>query len=107
MTNCLPAIYSMVGHRAVLTGGIVWQYIRWDKVVRRVKSIQSRIVKAVRERRWNKVKVLQGILVRSYSAKLLAIRRVTENRGKSTAGIGKEPLLYAPSRTELGIFYTR
>ncbi|MCP4267108.1 MAG: group II intron reverse transcriptase/maturase [Candidatus Brocadiaceae bacterium] len=77
----------MVGGRAVLTGGIVWQFISWDKVVRRVKSIQARIVKAVRAKRWNKVKILQGILTRSYAAKLLSIRRITENSGKRTAGI--------------------
>ena len=87
MTSCLPAIYSMVGHSAVLTDKMIWQFIRWDKVVLAVKSIQSRIVKAVRAGRWNKVKVLQGILARSYAARLLAIRRITENSGKRTAGI--------------------
>lgn len=87
MTSCLPALYSMIGHRAVLTGGIAWQFIRWDKVMRHVKSIQSRIVKAVRAKRWNLVKVLQGILNRSYAGRLLAIRRITENSGKRTAGI--------------------
>ena len=87
MTNCLPALYSVVGGRAVLTRGIAWQYIRWDKVVRHVKSIQSRIVKAVKANRWNLVKILQGILSRSYAAKLLSIRRITENSGKRTAGI--------------------
>jgi RNA-directed DNA polymerase len=90
MTNCFPAFYTIVGDRAVLTGGIVWQYIRWDRVIHRVKSIQSRIVKAVQVQRWNKVKVLQGILSRSYAAKLLAIRRVTENSGKRTAGVDGE-----------------
>ena len=90
MTNCLPALYMMVGHSAVLTGSIAWQSIRWDRVVYLVKSIQSRIVKAVRASRWNKVKVLQGILRRSYAARLLAIRRVTENSGKRTAGIDKQ-----------------
>lgn len=87
MTNCLPVFYSIIGNRAVLTGGIAWQFIRWNKVVYRVKSIQSRIVKAVQAGRWNKVKILQGILSRSYAAKLLAIRRITENSGKRTAGI--------------------
>ncbi|MEM6321115.1 MAG: group II intron reverse transcriptase/maturase [Bacteroidota bacterium] len=87
MTNCLPVIYSIFGHSAVLTDKIAWQYIRWDRVMATVKSIQSRIVKAVKSGRWNKVKVLQGILSRSYAARLLAIRRITENRGKSTAGI--------------------
>jgi len=87
MTNCLPALYSVVGHCAVLTGNSAWQSIRWDRAVRRVKSIQSRIVKAVKNKRWNLVKVLQGILTRSYSAKLLSVRRITENSGKRTAGI--------------------
>ncbi len=83
----MPAIYSMIGHSASLNGSNVWHYIRWDKVKRHVKSLQVRIVKAVRAKRWNLVKVLQGILRRSYAARLLAIRRVTENSGKRTAGI--------------------
>jgi len=90
MTSCMPAIYSMIGNSASLNGKTVWQYIRWDVVMRRVKSMQRRIVKAVRAGRWNKVKVLQGILSRSYAARLLAIRRVTENRGKKTSGIDGE-----------------
>lgn len=90
MTNCIPAIYCMVGNSASLTESIAWQYIRWDIVMLRVKSLQRRIVKAVQAERWNLVKVLQGILSRSYAARLLAIRRVTENRGKNTAGIDGE-----------------
>lgn len=90
MTNCIPAIYCMVGNSASLTESIAWQYIRWDIVMLRVKSLQRRIVKAVQAERWNLVKILQGILSRSYAARLLAIRRVTENRGKSTAGIDGE-----------------
>jgi len=46
-----------------------------------------RIAKAVKERRWNKVKVLQYLLTHSLSAKLLAVRRVTSNKGKNTPGI--------------------
>lgn len=87
MTNCLPAIYTLTGHSASLTGGIAWRYIRWEKVVRQVKQLQRRIVKAVQAKRWNKVKVLQHLLTKSYAGRLLAIRRVTENSGKRTAGI--------------------
>lgn len=94
MTNCIPAIYCMVGNSASLTESIAWQYIRWDIVMLRVKSLQGRIVKAVQAERWNLVKVLQGILSRSYAARLLAIRRVTENRGKKTSGIDSELLFY-------------
>jgi len=86
----MPALYCMVGNSASLSDSIVWQYIRWDIVVQRVKSLQRRIVKAVQAGRWNLVKVLQGILSRSYAARLLAIRRITENSGKSTAGIDGE-----------------
>lgn len=87
MTNCIPAIYSMFGHSAALTESMAWQSIRWEEVIHRVRSLQRRIVKAVRVGRWNKVKVLQRILRCSYAARLLAIRRVTENSGKKTAGI--------------------
>lgn len=87
MTNCLPVLYWAVGHSAVLTEQKAWQTINWGEVVLTVKSIQSRIVKAVQAGRWNKVKVLQGILVRCHAAKLLAIRRITENSGKRTAGV--------------------
>lgn len=87
MANSIPAAYLLTGYSASMTDKNVWQFIRWEVVVRQVKSLQSRIVKAVKAGRWNRVKVLQGILDRSYAAKLLAIRRVTENSGKRTAGI--------------------
>lgn len=85
----MPVLYNMVSHSASLHGTEEWQNISWEKVNRHVKSLQARIVKAVRANRWNLVKVLQGILHRSYGARLLAIRRVTENSGKRTAGIDK------------------
>lgn len=65
----------------------IWQSIDWNKVKREVKSLQSRIVKAVKEGRHNKAKALQWMLTHSYSAKLLAVKRVTENTGKRTAGV--------------------
>ena len=49
-----------------------------------------RIAKAVREDRWNKAKALQWLLTHSFYAKVLAIRRVTENRGKNTVGVDGE-----------------
>lgn len=65
----------------------MWQWIRWDRVEHAVKSMQHRIVKAVQANKWRKVKALQRILSRSFAAKLLAVRRVTENSGRRTAGI--------------------
>ena len=87
MTNCLPIIYTIFGHHALLTEKTAWQWINWNRVIRSVKSLQSRIVKAVKAGKWRKMKALQRILSKSYAVKLLAIRRITENSGKRTAGI--------------------
>jgi len=67
-----------------------WEAIDWQTITARVYRLQTRIVKAVKEGRWNKVKVLQRLLTHSASAKLLAARRVTENDGRKTPGVDKE-----------------
>jgi RNA-directed DNA polymerase len=64
-----------------------WSSIDWDKCERRVKKLQARIVKAQKEKRYGKVKHLQHILVTSFDAKALAVKRVTSNKGKRTAGV--------------------
>ncbi len=46
-----------------------------------------RIAKAVKEGRWNKVRTLQHLLTHSFYAKLLAVKRVTSNKGKKTPGV--------------------
>jgi len=55
-----------------------------------VRRLQTRIVKAQEEGRWNKVKVLQRLLTHSHSAKILAVERVTENEGSKTPGVDGE-----------------
>lgn len=52
-----------------------------------VKKLQVRIVKAQQTGRHNKVKALQWLLTHSISAKILAVKRVTENKGRNTPGI--------------------
>ena len=47
-------------------------------------------MKATQAKRWGKVKALQHLLTRSFSAKVLAVRRVTENKGKKTPGVDGE-----------------
>jgi RNA-directed DNA polymerase len=66
---------------------VAWQFIDWRMVYRKVRSLQRRIVKAIKEGRHNKVKSLQWMLTHSLAAKLLAVKRVTENSGKRTAGV--------------------
>jgi RNA-directed DNA polymerase len=66
---------------------IHWGDIDWRSVNRNVRRLQVRIVKAVEANRWGKVKVLQRLLTHSRDGKLLAVRRVTENQGRKTAGV--------------------
>lgn len=66
-----------------------WHAVDWQRVHRNVRGMQIRIAKASREGNWRKVQALQRMLTRSLSGKLLAVRRVTENSGKRTAGVDR------------------
>src|SRR5690606_13406207 len=48
---------------------------------------QVRIAKATKAGDWRRVKALQRFLVNSFSSRCLAVKRVTENAGKRTAGV--------------------
>ncbi len=71
------------------TGVIDWEEINWSQANRNVKRLQSRIVKATQQNRWNKVKALQHLLTHSFSGKALAVKRVTSNKGKRTPGVDR------------------
>jgi hypothetical protein len=65
---------------------IGWDNINWKSAELNVKRLQMRIVKAQKESRFNKVKCLQWLLTHSHYAKILAIKRITENQGKKDTG---------------------
>ncbi|WP_321919117.1 group II intron reverse transcriptase/maturase [Paraburkholderia tropica] len=67
-----------------------WYAIDWRRVERNVRGMQIRIAKATREGDWRRVKALQRMLTRTLSAKLHAVRRVTQNQGARTAGVDRE-----------------
>jgi len=67
-----------------------WYAIDWQTVHRNVRRLQVRIVQATKASRWGKVRALQRLLTHSYSGKVLAVRRVTENNGKKTPGVDQE-----------------
>lgn len=64
-----------------------WQLIDWAKVRRDVRRLQLRIAKAIRAGKHGRVKALQWLLTHSQSAKQLAVKRVTENKGAKTPGV--------------------
>jgi RNA-directed DNA polymerase len=81
---------------------VAWNDIPWNKIQRKVFKLQKRIYRAAK--RGNRVlaKGLQRILLKSYYAKLLAVRQVTQlNRGKKTAGVDGVKSLTPTQRLEL------
>jgi len=69
---------------------IQWNNIDWKKAIQSINRLQTRITKAVLERKWQLVKRLQYLLTHSFYAKLLAVRTICQNKGKRTAGIDGE-----------------
>ncbi|MBF4322628.1 MULTISPECIES: reverse transcriptase N-terminal domain-containing protein, partial [Vibrio] len=63
-----------------------WQSTNWKDVESHVLKLQMRIAKATREGKHSKAKALQWILTHSRSAKLLAVKRVSQNKGSKTPG---------------------
>jgi RNA-directed DNA polymerase len=66
-----------------------WNQICWKPIEKRVNKLQSRITKAIIEGKKSLAKKLQYLLTNSFYAKLLAVRKVTSNKGKNTSGIDK------------------
>lgn len=64
-----------------------WQTIQWSKVIWKVDRLQRRIAKAVKDKHWGKAKALIHLLSKSFYAKLLAVFRVTTNKGGNTPGV--------------------
>jgi RNA-directed DNA polymerase len=65
----------------------IWLQADWGRIQSEVRRLQVRIAKATQEGRWGKAQALQHLLTRSHSGKMLAVKRVTENRGKRTPGV--------------------
>jgi RNA-directed DNA polymerase len=65
-----------------------WNEIDWRTVESTVFKLQRRIYQASVSGNVHKIRKLQKTLLRSYSAKLLSVRRVTQdNQGRKTAGV--------------------
>lgn len=65
-----------------------WKAIAWRKLEKYVFRIQKRIYRASQQGKTRTVQKLQKLLMKSEAARLLAVRRVTQdNQGKKTAGV--------------------
>src|SRR5260370_28348341 len=78
-----------------------WNTLPWSKIEREVFKLQKRIYQASQRGNQEHVHKLQRLLFRSWSAKCLAVRRVTqENQGKKTAGVDRMAVI-TPSTTDV------
>ena len=79
-----------------------WNMLPWRQLQRRVFKLQTRIYHAAHRGDVRTVHRLQRLLTRSWSAKCLAVRRVTQdNTGKKTAGVDGVKALSPRQRTAL------
>src|SRR5438105_15578958 len=67
-----------------------WNAIDWRKANRTVRNLRHRIFRATQEGNLNKVRSLQRLMLKSYSNRLVSVRRVAQiNAGKHTPGVDK------------------
>ena len=82
--------------RYSLTASELWKKTNWKKLRRSLFRLQVRVWKAIRAGDKRKAKSLQKLILKSYAARMLAVRQVTQlNAGKQTAGVdGKASLTF-------------
>ncbi|MEG4285418.1 reverse transcriptase N-terminal domain-containing protein [Microcoleus sp. A006_D1] len=81
---------------------VEWNELDWRKLEKRVFKLQKRIFQASERGDAKTVRKLQKTLIRSWSAKCIAVRRVTQdNQGKNTAGVDGYKSLTPKQRTNL------
>ena len=83
-----------------------WQTIDWQQVNRNVRRLQARIVQATQDGRWGTVHAVQRLLTHSFSGKALAVKRVTENQGKRTAGVDRD-IWNTPAKKAAAVYSLR
>lgn len=79
-----------------------WKDLPWRKLERKVFKLQKRIYQASSRGETEAVRKLQRLLLKSQAAKLLAVRRVSQdNQGKKTPGVDGIASLTPKDRLEL------
>jgi len=81
---------------------IEWASLDWKSIQKRVRNLRQRIFRATQLKRWNQVRSLMKLMLRSQANLLLAIKRVTQNnQGKKTPGIDGRKALTNGEREKL------
>lgn len=90
----------MIGHSSNVSES--WKNLPWKQFRKNLFRLQKRVYKAIRVGDKRKAQSLQKLILKSTSARLLAIRQVTQlNAGKKTAGVDGKASLTVKQRYEL------
>ncbi|MGQ4648882.1 reverse transcriptase N-terminal domain-containing protein [Lyngbya aestuarii] len=81
-----------------------WKKLPWKKFRKNLFRLQRRVFKAVSVGDKRKARSLQKLILKSYAARMLAIRRVTQlNAGKKSAGVDGKVVLSDSERFSLSL----
>ncbi len=98
--ECQLAMKTAIASSKTTTNA--WRDLPWGKIQRKVFKLQKAIYTAVQNGNKAKARKLQRLLPKSWYARLLAVRKVTQdNQGKNTAGIDGVKSINAKARFTL------
>jgi RNA-directed DNA polymerase len=96
------AAKTLVRRMANMTHSELWKNLPWKKFQQNLFRLQRRVFKAIQDGDQRKARNLQKLVLKSQSAKYLAIRQVTQlNAGKRTAGVDGKSSLNFKERLEM------
>jgi RNA-directed DNA polymerase len=79
-----------------------WNAVDWRQAEKTVRNLRQRIFRATQEGNLKKVRSLQKLMLRSYSNRLVSVRRVTQvSTGRNTPGVDKMVVKTPAARGEL------
>src|SRR5436309_15397653 len=79
-----------------------WNAINWRKANRIVRNLRQRIFRATQEGNLKKARSLQKLMLKSYSNRLVSVRRVTQtNAVKNTPGVDGMVITTPQARAKL------
>jgi RNA-directed DNA polymerase len=85
-----------------------WKKLPWKQFRRNLFRLQQRVYKAIQANDRRKAQLLQKLILRSFAARMLAIRQVTQlNAGKKTAGVDGKASLTLKERLNLSAELSR
>jgi RNA-directed DNA polymerase len=104
----IPAMYLLTGRNASGADAAsapksLWFLLDWGAIEQSVRTLQVRIAQATKKRLWRKVRSLRWLLNHHLAAKLLAVRRVTQNAGQRTPGTDGQLLRHGPEKLEAAL----